>query len=51
MKKNLITIIVLMILIITNQSLADDWSWEIESLLKDKYISPDGFNVHDDWVI
>ncbi len=51
MKKALITIMVLMILIITNKVFAGDWSYEFESFLKDKYVSPDGFSIHDDWVI
>jgi len=52
MKQLLITIIVLVLLIITNQSLAGegDWSYEIDSMIKNKYISPDGFNIHNDWV-
>ena len=50
MNKNLITIC--LILVLTSQCFAtDDWSYEISSMLKDKYVSPDGFNVHDDWVV
>lgn len=48
MSKNLITIC--LVLVVTSQCLAGDWSYELDSFLRDKYISPDGFKVHDGWV-